>query len=98
MLEGYKDAEHSSIGTTPNIALSNKDIHPRIWERSQKYNDKFIKNSSQVEVYVAVNTITQIILQTQPLNKTRVKYAEDIPAVPRLFQSMLCPKSGISSV
>ena len=33
LLEGYNNAVHSSIGTTPNISWNNKSTHPRIREK-----------------------------------------------------------------
>ena len=50
LLEGYNNAEHSSIGTTPNIAWSNKNTHPMIRERLQNYYDKFTKTKPKLKI------------------------------------------------
>ena len=50
LLEGYNNAVHSSIGTTPNIAWNNKSTHPRIREKLQKYYDSFTKTKPKLVI------------------------------------------------
>ena len=50
LLEGYNNAKHSSIGTSPDIAWNNKSIHPIIRERLQKYYNKFKKTKPKFNI------------------------------------------------
>ena len=50
LLQGYNNAAHSSIGTTPNIAWNDRSKHPPIRERLQKYYNKFTKKMPRFKV------------------------------------------------
>ena len=50
ILEGYNEAVHSSIGTSPNTAWNDKSTHPRIREKLQKYYDKFTKTKPKFKL------------------------------------------------
>ena len=50
LLEGYNNAEHPLIGTTPNIAWSNKVTQPRTRERFQNYYDKSTKTKPNLKI------------------------------------------------
>ena len=50
LLQGYNNAVHSSIGTTPNIAWNDRSKHPQIRERLQKYYNKFTKKMPRFKV------------------------------------------------
>ena len=50
LLEGYNNANHSSIGFSPNTAWNNKSVHPVIREKLQNYYDKFTKIKPKLKI------------------------------------------------
>ena len=50
LLEGYDNAVHYSIGTTPNIACNNKFTYPRIREKLKKYYNNFTKIKAKLVI------------------------------------------------
>ena len=62
LLEGYNNAKHSSIGTSPDIAWNNKSIHPIIRERLKKYYNKLKKTKIQRWRYRANQNVTKKLI------------------------------------
>ena len=50
LLEGYNNANHSSINFSPNTAWNNKYVHPIIREKLQNYYDKSTKIKPKLKI------------------------------------------------
>ena len=50
ILEGYNNSNHSTIGVSPNVAWSDRSIHPLIREKLQLYYDKFKRKNPKFRV------------------------------------------------